>query len=75
MTTSVRVPDRGGWQRSRHYCLEWLIQTWPGIRWDVRGSTEKPNPRYDVQIVGDLNHDIYEFQDPQKALLFKLAWG
>lgn len=49
--------------------------TWPGIRWDVRGSTEKPNPAYDVQIVGDLHHDIYEFQDRKKALLFKLTWG
>lgn len=75
MTTSVKVPDRDSWRQTRHDCLEWLNTTWPGIRWDIREFNEKPNSEYDVQVVAELGYDVYEFQDQQKAMMFKLAWG
>jgi hypothetical protein len=70
MTYDVRVPDGKDWITRVHFCEEWIKKTWANIQPARIGSDT-----WDYAVDFQMGFMIYRFKDPQKATLFKLAWG
>lgn len=67
---TVRVPDGEDWTITIYHCEKWIEDTWPGLAKAMIGSET-----WDYNLTFGSKILLYQFRDPKKAMLFKLAWG
>jgi hypothetical protein len=69
-THDVWIPDGESWIVTMTTCQKWIKGQWPDII-----SMVNANEDWDYDIVPEINHVVFCFKDPSKAILFKLTHG